>query len=61
MEDKEVENDIEVEEGSGWFVEIDNEEFEVIDDMDEEESGDDDNKEFLIVFRDEVENGRGIE
>ena len=37
---KEVEDD-NVEEGSGRFVEIDDEQFEVIDDMDEEDSDDD--------------------
>ncbi|XP_068731824.1 golgin subfamily A member 6-like protein 24 [Montipora capricornis] len=61
MENKEADNDIEAEEGSGRFVEIDNEEFEVIDDMDEEESGDDDNKELPAVLRDETENNRGLE
>ena len=37
---KQVEDD-NVEEGSGRFVEIDDEQFEVIDDMDEEDSHDD--------------------
>ena len=38
---KEVEDDNVEEEGSGRFVEIDDEQFEVIDDMDEEDSDDD--------------------
>ena len=38
---KQVEDDNVEEEGSGRFVEIDDEQFEVIDDMDEEDSDDD--------------------
>ena len=45
---KEVEDDNVEEEGSGRFVEIDDEQFEVIDDMDEEDS-DDDYKEITAV------------
>lgn len=60
MEEKEARDDIEEEEGSGRFVEIDNEEFEVIDDMDEEaDSGDDDNREVKAGV--ETETVQGIE
>jgi len=60
MEEKEARDDIEEEEGSGRFVEIDNEEFEVIDDMDEEaDSGDDDNREVKAGV--EAETVQGIE
>ena len=45
---KEVEDDNVEEEGGGRFVEIDDEQFEVIDDMDEEDS-DDDYKEITAV------------
>lgn len=60
IEEKVAVDDIEEEEGSGRFVEIDNEEFEVIDDMDEDtDSGDDDNREVKAGV--EAETGQGIE
>ena len=60
IEEKVAGDDIEEEEGSGRFVEIDNEEFEVIDDMDEDtDSGDDDNREVKAGV--EAETGQGIE